>query len=406
MRMLAFICLATVAVAAAPAPAPSKSPGTEGAPAFSRYSPAAVAMAGGGGFFLAGNAFAAPDRNSCWVWKVGGDGEKIWEKSIPAADQDEIVSILPEDDGGLVVLGVSFVHEPEVGYRSWLRTFSKDGNPGEKRLIDGYGRAGVFLNAGAGAYLLACTAEREKTRYKRDYDARLLQCNLNGKVQWEKFYDKGTHESVAAGVPLGDGSFVFLATKKLPGGASDIWLFACTAQGVLTGEKLLAGGRLAASEGSFLARGKDGVAIVYSLAALPPAGEELDLAPAAPAGVHAVSFKPSLEIAKEVELTGYPSVTPPVIAATPDGGYVLAGTSAEGLRIEKLDAAWQSLWEKSMKSDAEGIITFTVRQLLASGDTAYLLGNVASPVGGNFSKNVFLAKIDLRKPGFVWFKAY
>ena len=177
-------------------------------------------------------------------------------------------------------------------------------------------------------------------------------------------------------MPLGDGSFVFLATRKESGGASDIWLFACTAQGVLTGERLLPGGRLAASEGSFLARGKDGVAIVYSLGALPPAGEELDLTPTAPADVHAVSFKPALDIVKE------------------------------GLRIEKLDAAWQPLWEKTMKSDSEGVLTFTVRQLLASGDTAYLLGNVASAVGGSFSKNVFLAKIDLRQPGFVWFKAY
>lgn len=397
-----------LAGAAGRAAAAGDAPAAGGEPKklYARYTPVALAPVGNDGFLLIGNAFSGPEDSGCWVWKTDAAGERRWDVQFEAHNQEELVDVLPAADGGGLLLGTLFTHEPEVGYRAWLQPVAADGTLGTRTVLPGYGRPGVLLPAAGGGWLVACTIEREKGNGLRDGDMRLLRVSATGTLLWEKYLDRRSGETLAAGVALPEGRAAFLAKKRVPGEAGDLWLFVVDAGGNVLAEQTIPGGTVSAVPGCFLAATADGLLLVYSLAEPPRDDDEMPVVTDIVTGAQVIRFTPQLEKGAEGFLRDYPGVSTPVAAALADGNCLLAGANADGLRVETLDPAWKSLWQNTMKSDAEGFISFMVRDVHTAGGRCYLLGNFSAPTSGNFNKSVFLLNIDAAARKFDWLKAY
>jgi hypothetical protein len=413
MALLGGLLAAGGVMAARPAPAPAApaAAATAGAAAaekkaYARYTPVTLAPAGDG-FLLAGNAFSSPEESGCWVWRTDARGERLWEAQFPAREQDEIIDLMPTGDGGGLLLGTFFTHEPDVGYRAWLRPVAADGTLGARLVLPGFGRPGVLLPAEDGYWLVAATVERDKGNGLRDGDVRLLKVSTAGRLLWDRYFDRRANETVATGVRLANGrEWALLVKKRVPGQAGDLWLFTVDASGQVTAEQTIPGGTVSAAPGRFLAATPDGLALVYSLAEPPRDDDELVVTTDPLSGAQVARFGGRLEKGPEGFLRGYPAVSTPALAALAGETLFLAGSDADGLRVEAFDAAWKSTWQSNMKSDTDGFLNFLVRDLHAAGGACYLLGNFSAPGSGNFNKSVFLLRVDVTGKAFDWLKAY
>ena len=171
----------------------------------------AVPAPDGSGFFINGGSlsddgdvglhYGGGFSYDIWVVKVNNDGDLLWSKVIGGNDNDNIVDMVPADDGGLYLFGVStssdydvtgnhggedvyIVKLDSVGHIEWHRCYGGSGTDGGqhfKALEDGSG----------GFYVGAATESSDgdvQHRPAMGVDFWLLHIDSAGNLLWENTY--------------------------------------------------------------------------------------------------------------------------------------------------------------------------------------------------------------------------
>jgi hypothetical protein len=357
--------------------------------------PRAIAKSGDGYLYLAGNSYSHEEGGSFWVWKLTSSGEKVWEKKCDARFQEEVKSIISTPDGGVLVLGQMFVHEPEAGYQSWIKQFDKNGEVVFTRDVGGLGRADVLLKHADGNYLFAGASHRKGTKQKVDYDFRLVKFDPKGSVAWEKFYDKGADESAFSGAAILRNGYVFAGTSgkysRFGEGTFLGWLVKIDYAGALLAEAKLPD-CAAMSEGQRIVKNGDEFAVVYSTVPPPP----LSKTPLSPLPFRAriIGFKNNLKPMWSMNRVGYSSVTAPLIALSQDKHYLVAGAVKEGLKIDKIARGGKLVWEKTIEYGKTDHVRYDITGMITSGNNAYIVGSAVDVMNSSGASRVFFLKIE------------
>lgn len=381
----------------------------EGLPKGARLTPVAVVSGGApNAQFLVGNYTAGSGRSGYWIWALDAKGERLWQRTFAAREQDQIVAAAPAGGGAMLVAGVVFVHSPLVGYRSWVRRVTERGDVGPAQYIGDYGKGAALVPAGENGWFLAGTGQRDPRAGMSDYDLWFVRFDGNGKVLWQRYADKGSSEAAVAACRLGDGGFAIVAGIPRQEGSnqSALWLLTCDSLGKTVAEVVIPGGRITSAEGSYLTATANGLAVIYSISSRTADGDALDITDDSSAGVRAARYDSSLKKLSETSLPEFPAVATPSLTTAPGGGFLVAGAFADGLRVEGFSADWKPQWEKKVKQDGEGFVAFRVQAAVVTEAAAFVAGSVSSPMNAAFGQSAFLLKIDPGRRTFDWVKMY
>jgi len=213
--------------------------------------------AGDGGFFVFGFSSSGVDgnktsprlgSNDCWLIKIDGAGNKIWERVYGGEGDDYGYQIEPTGDGGYLLAGESASESsptksaPRFGESdTWIVRIDANGNRITDTAFGGINsEAPYFVRKSVrdGGYLSgnysASPASGNKTApYFGSYDAWLLKTDAGLNKQWD--FSIGTEEfdEVLDFVELADGTLILSAdagssvtgNKLTPGfGSNDVWI--------------------------------------------------------------------------------------------------------------------------------------------------------------------------------------
>jgi len=370
------------------------------------HTPKSIVRSNDGHYFIAGNSYSRAKGESFWIWKINGDGEKVWDKRFKSHYQDKITAIISTSDGGVLVLGHMFVYEPETGYRCWIKHLDKNGETSFSKTIDGFGWADILLRTTDGNYLFAGTTDRKDSKRKDDYDAWLVKFNPNGNIIWNKFYDKGFDETVFSGVNVENDGFLFIATSgkqnKFGQGPSEGWVVKYDSAGVLLAEAKIPDCR-SMSSGAYIAKKADEFAVICSTSQLPPIDKVPLIFPSF--GARIISFNYKLKELWGLNRGGYSSILAPMIATSADGNYLVAGVVEKGVKVDKFDSDGKIVWEKTAEYIQKGHFSSNVEDLIIDKNIAFVVGNL-SELKINGTEQVFLLKIDTMTGNILLHKTY
>ena len=136
----------------------------------------AVPVPNGSGFFINGGSlsddgdvglhYGGGFSYDIWIIKVNNDGDLLWSKVIGGTDNDNIVDMVPADDGGLYLFGLSDSDDHDVsgnhgGYDLYIAKLDSMGNIEWHHCYGGSGTEGVqhfkALKDGSGGFYVGVT---------------------------------------------------------------------------------------------------------------------------------------------------------------------------------------------------------------------------------------------------------
>jgi hypothetical protein len=223
---------------------------------------ATVVQADDGGFFVAVNqvtpAPAVPGNDDCWVLKVDGDLNLVWQRVIGASGDDYPQGILTTDDGGCVVIGYFMqidVNGVAILTGFWIEKLDAAGTT-EWQSILGDGSAwayGADRTADGGYVLVGATRASNPlvTGHHGDEDLWVVKVSATGQLQWQRCYG-GSNKDVARAVEqTSDGGYIVVGASwsydgdvSEPLGTGVAWVIKLDATGVLQWENKVGGSYL------------------------------------------------------------------------------------------------------------------------------------------------------------------
>ncbi len=391
-RTMAIAVALAVLAAAVPAPAPGQdcpSPCTwqrtlGGAWEDKAYAVAALAD---GGVLVAGNSRLLAQRYDAWIILLDPTGEALWERRLGGPETDQVYGLVVTGDGGALVVGhtrstgagasdVWLVRLDGAGATLWQHTFGTSGND-RARTVAAAPDGGFFVGgfqAGGGpgdrdAWLLrvdaagtplweqrfggpgddgvfhvapladggAAVTGYVQTGGARGFDLWVARLAADGTALWQQWFDRGRFDAGTAVVPLpGGGLAVTGATRRDDtNGRLDAWILRLDAA---TGEPEWQ--RVLGGDGNDAAWGA--VAVADGLLV----GAATESRGAGSTDAWLIRLDGAGAVLWERTHGGALWDRPTALAATPDGGFVVAGyTTSAG-------AGYEDFW--LLRVDAEG----------------------------------------------------
>jgi hypothetical protein len=331
------------------------------------------------------------------------------QKTLPAPDQEEMVAGLSTVDGGLIITGSRFVHEPRVGYQTWVMRFNRLGDVEATHVLPEYSRPGWMLRSVDQSLWLAGTLQ-PTNRLGMEYDAWLTKLAPDGQKLLSKVFDRGADEAVVGGFLTSDEGCLLVMnsspSRMKDEGPSNVWLLKCSPEGDVVKEQEVQGGWIVSKGGSVAAAGVTGFAVVVSTSKRPKMNE-VDITRTAAFDARVYGFSDSLKRQWQVDLKGYSSFVTPAIVAGPGGGYVVAGVVPDGLRLTFISNEGSVLWEKKERFVEEGVPSISsLSALTVSGSSLFAAGVRVDLSKSPIDEKVFLLKVDVRTPTVLWTKTY
>ncbi len=305
----------------------------------------AIAVTRDGGYIAAGEtrSFGGGDADA-WIVKFDVEGAVEWEKRYGGTGYESASRILKTRDGGFMVAGET-----------------------------GLGAGGI--------------------------DVWMLKLDGLGNIEWEKAYGGTENDRVKDIQEIGDchdtGYVVLANTASFGAGESDIWVFRLDSAGNMQWEKRY-GGASNDYAGSLVLAKNYGFAVAgethsfdagngdYWLLRLDENGDALWQK-----AYGLWSFVPPDHYDHNADWD-------PRMAATRDGGFILAGTSKVAFVntrcwILKLDAVGNITWQKLFETYAD----YDVSSIQQTEDRGYLVGGtVGGAVGSTLVRDAWLMKLD------------
>ena len=300
-----------------------------------------VAITPDGGLVVAGstNSYGAGDYD-IWILKLDSNGAVQWQKSYGGSGEEWPWSVITTSDGGYAVCG----HTYSFGSGDadwWILKLGASGNTEWQKAYGGsafdYARSiqqttdGGFIVAGSTASYGA-----------GGQDAWILKLSASGNIQWQKTYGK-TFDDVANSIEqTADGGYIAAGRTGVTASTYNAWVFKLDASGNVLWER--AYGTVADQIAQAIHQTIDGGYVV--------AVEDVDAATNTYDFV-VLKLDSSGNITWQKRYSGAGNDDPWTIQQTQDGGYVVAGrTTSFGAGsfdawVLKLDASGVIQWQKT-----------------------------------------------------------
>ncbi|QMU29524.1 T9SS type A sorting domain-containing protein [Adhaeribacter radiodurans] len=338
-----------------------------------------------------------------WIVKTNANGEKLWDKTFGGNDRDELKAILATPDGGYLLGGSSKSNgngnktQASRGYEDyWIVKISANGNKIWDKTFGGHlGDVLTTLIATPdGNYLLGGTSISGKSGDKTEagiggQEFWIVKIDGDGNKIWDKAYDNEGNDlsTLQSIVPSSDGGFLLGGTTSIDKG--NYWVVKINSQGLKLWNKSFGGD--AYDNLSALANTTDGG---YLLGGYSNSGKSGDKSEASRGGNDFWVVKID-EAGKKVwdeTIGGNGSDLLSALIKTPDGGFLLGGTTNSGVSGEKSEEkrGLGDYWV--IKIDFNGVISWDrtlggtnnneqLSSLLVTSDGNFLVG------GSSYSEN-------------------
>ena len=193
-----------------------------------------------GGYIIAGEQ-GAGWQYSAFIMKTDASGNMLWTRVIGNYDAyDTARCVKQTPDGGYIVAGMTQSFGAG-GADAWLIKLDMNGNEQWNRTFGGpLFDAGnyVDLTTDTGYVIIGST---ESYGTGGSADAWLIKTDSNGHEEWNKTFGGTDYEDAAQIQQTTDGGFVFVGTKPVTDGTTDIWVMKTDASGVTLWERTLGG---------------------------------------------------------------------------------------------------------------------------------------------------------------------
>jgi hypothetical protein len=191
------------------------------------------------GFALAGytDSFGA-GSSDCWIIKVNGTGNMIWNKTYGGIGTDIGFSVIQASDGGYAIVG--YQNSTSAGGNdAWLIKTNSSGdmlwNQTYGGIREDFGYA--VIQTSDGGYAIA-------GRYESggNADGWLIKTDSTGNILWNKTYGGSGIDNVYTVVQTGDGGYALGGrTASAGAGGNDGWLIKTDASGTIQWSKTFGG---------------------------------------------------------------------------------------------------------------------------------------------------------------------
>lgn len=296
-----------------------------------------------GGYIVAGGtASFGAGKNDVWILKTDPSGKELWNKTFGGRDLDGAYSVQQTPDGGYILAG---------------GTWSFGG-----------GKSNVWL----------------------------IRIDNTGKKLWSKTFGGNGGDYAQSIEPTSDGGYVLAGvTKGFSAGGFDIWLIKIDSNGNKKWDKTFGGNK---EDFSYSARETlDGGYIIVGYTSSYGAGKR-----------DVWLIKTDSQGNKKWDKTfgGINSDMAYAVQQTPDGGYVVAGSTESfgageiDAWLIKTDSKGEELWNKTFGGN--GVDMF--RSLQKANDGGYILAGITDSRGAG-DNDIWLIKTD-SKGKEVWNKTY
>jgi hypothetical protein len=344
-----------------------------------------VSQTSDGGYIITGAtspSTAEADRD-IWLIKTDAAGNEIWDKTFGGEAEDVGMSVLPTPDGGYLIGGLtdSFSNGDASIWLIWLIKTDASGNKVWDKTFGGTRVALVssMMLAPDGGYILTGATGSD---FQVSSDALVIKTDSEGNQLWSQTYGGADYDHAWSSQPTPDGGYIIIGgTDSF--GHGDIWLIKTDANGNELWNKAYEGG---GDDYGFMVTPTDDGG--YILAGTGSSG----------AGKKDFWLIKTDALGNKIWDKSYGGENDDDLGAaqqTPDGGYILAGTTSsfgaggKDAWLVRTDADGNKLWEKTLGGAGDDYATNAVFET-ANGDYIMIGYTNSSGAGGN---DVWLVKL-------------
>jgi hypothetical protein len=232
--------------------------------------PYSIAKSADGSFLLAGITVSTKVSGShgpqgdAWLVKINDDGDLLWQKALGGSGLDMAYAITSTADGGYVMAGltqsndgdVSGIHKAAAGYNSqdaWVMKLDKAGNKQWQAALGGSALDRAYsITTTLDGYVMAGYTESNNgdiSGFHGYDDVWVVKLDEGGKKQWQKALGGSNFEYATSIITSLDGGYVVAGytasndgdVSGNHGGLADAWMVKLDGYGNLLWQKTLGG---------------------------------------------------------------------------------------------------------------------------------------------------------------------
>ncbi|QRR02503.1 T9SS type A sorting domain-containing protein [Dyadobacter sandarakinus] len=318
-----------------------------------------------GGYILGGHSYTGangdksepnhpPYETDFWIVKINAEGTRQWDRTIGTEDNDELAAMIQTEDGGYLLGGRGPAGssgdktEPQPGF--WIVKLSSEGSTEWDKTYfttDELSTITCITKAAGGGYLLGGNTYSGSTVHKSEngrgnQDMWLIRIGEDGSRTWDKTIGSAGQDGLLAMQEITGGGLILAGSSdglasgdKSEGqkGRFDFWVIKLNADQTIQWDKTLGGSLPGSSTPSSIALTPDGgYLIAGSTTGLANADLSRD---AAEEDYWVVKLTSSGNKVWDKPMGGAGSDLGIKICNAPDGGYLVAGQSLSGVSGDK-----------------------------------------------------------------------
>ena len=181
----------------------------------------AAAQSIDGAYVLAGyteSVSSVRGKSDAWVLKLDQLGKIIWQKTFGGSAVDGAYSIVSIRDGGYVIAGYTYSTDGDVtgnhgGADAWIVKLDKDGNKQWQKALGGSNDdlACSVIEGSDGGYIIAGQTASTGGDVSNNHgvtDAWVVMLDKNGNIQWQKTFGGTASEGAESVMETSDGGYI------------------------------------------------------------------------------------------------------------------------------------------------------------------------------------------------------
>lgn len=188
-----------------------------------------VKLTSDGGFIIAGFTESSDEDvtflhggSDMWIVKLNENGQMQWQKTFGGSNSEEVVSMIPTNDGNYIAAGYTQSEDGDVsGFHGnvdiWVVKFSDFGAILWEKSLGGTSQdvVGDIRQSNDGGYIVAGSSssnDGDISSNQGQYDCWIVQLSNIGNIQWQKSLG-GMYDDLANTIlQIDDGSFILAGT--------------------------------------------------------------------------------------------------------------------------------------------------------------------------------------------------
>ena len=192
-----------------------------------------------GGYIIVGHTYSFDVvKADIWLVKTDSEGNKVWDKTFGGTGYETASEVWQTNDGGYVVFG--YTDSFGAGVRDmWLIKTDSEGNMLWDKTYGGDNddRGESVKQTSDGGYILAGETRTSEPTYK--FDVRLIKTDNSGEIIWDQTYGGSEHKTACSVQQTSDGGYIICGEIEVGGlNEDDIWLLKTDSEGELSWEKI------------------------------------------------------------------------------------------------------------------------------------------------------------------------